>query len=79
METTAERSFYQLAAVRKFPFSAQNIRGDGKFCCVSKCARHWRVLLFPTIEAMNARYDAWFQNGCGPNCKSDHFTFDLSL
>ena len=80
METQSDRSLYQVAAAEKFPHSRQNIRGDGKFCCVSKCSgKRWRILLFQTLEARNARYDAWFQNGCGPGCQSSHFTYDLSL
>jgi hypothetical protein len=79
METQADRSMYQIAAAEKFPYSRQGIRGDGKFCCVSKCGRRWRVLLYPTAEARDAKIEYWFHNSCGPACRSEHFTLDLSL
>jgi hypothetical protein len=79
MESQSDRSLYQCAAAEKFPYSRQGIRGDGRFALISKCFRHWRVLLYPTEEARNAKADYWLHNGCGPDCRSDHFTFNLSL
>jgi hypothetical protein len=74
-------SLWQLAAARKFKMSAAAgcIRGDGMYCCVSRCTKRWRVLMFPTIEARDARYAAWFENGCGSVCESNHFTYNLDL
>ena len=79
MESQADRSFYQIAAAEKFPYSRQGIRGDGKYACVSKCGRRWRILLFATAELRDARAQKWFEEGCGSGCQSSHFTFDLSL
>jgi hypothetical protein len=82
METQSDRSFYQIAAAEKFPHSRQNIRGDGKWAVVSKCGRHWKILLFGTAELRDARFQKWFEDGCGPDCQdsqTSHFKFDLSL
>jgi hypothetical protein len=74
-----ELSVWQLAAQKRFPYSVQGIRGDGKWAVVSKCHRRWSVLLYPDAARRDAKYDAWFENGCGPDCQDSHFKFDLSL
>jgi hypothetical protein len=76
---TNDKSVWQVAAAKRFPYSAQNIRGDGKYTCISKCFRRWRVLLYPTEEARAVKEREWNDRGCGPDCRSDHFTFTLSL
>jgi hypothetical protein len=68
---------YRFEATKKFPYS-KDIRGTGRFALVSKCFRRWRVLLYQTEQSRAAKEQEWFEKGCCVDCRSDHFTCNLS-
>lgn len=80
---TESRSMFQIAAAKRFPLSASvgNVRGDGPFALVSKCAKRWRVFLYHTAEDRDAALKEWNRNYCPAkfDCCLEHTAEDLHL
>ncbi len=83
MQTLTDRSVWQIIASRRYPLSGAcgNIRGDGKYCLVSKCFHRWKVLLYSTPEDRAIAEERWFDNQtCGaPHCRGEHHQANFSL
>lgn len=78
---TESPTMAQHAAMRRFPYSRTNIRGDGLFALVSKCFRgRWKIFLYHTAEDRNTKLNEW-NTGCpaGIDCKLGHEAVDLHL